>query len=75
MKLKGPLARQTLAKKLGVKLEALRYQERVGGFSPIQKNDETGRPIVMYPDSEIKKVFEFFQARDMINKTDAAHVR
>ena len=70
MKLKGPLARQTLAKKLGVSVNTLRHQEGAGRFNPTKKKDETGRPIVMYPDAEIKKAFEFYHKKDFNYSTE-----
>lgn len=75
MKLKRPLARQTLARQLNVTVETLRYQERAGRFKPTKKTDEVGRPLVMYSDEEIRKAIEYYNTRDFKYKTDAAHVR
>lgn len=60
MKTKNAIPRLVLARKLGVSIDTLRYQERIGRFNPIRKTDEVGRPLIMYTSKEVEKAIKFY---------------
>lgn len=75
VKLKRPMTRRSLAKKLKTTENSLRYHEESGRFKPIKKTDEIGRPLVIYSDEEIRKAFEYYSTRNFNYKTEAGQLR